>query len=116
MRKQWAFSCLQWERAMHNQELAASLEAIARQLERVIESLSPPLPIDAPQPRAPGAGSYPWSPGTENQGFLAARFERRDGTIYGPSATQADTHINTPIAGGDDAQARVDVPSGEPKS
>lgn len=64
-----------------------------------------------PQPRI-GSG-WP-TPATQEQGFLSARWQRRDGDVY--ASTAAVQSANSPIRGGDDAAARVDVPSGAPRS
>ena len=118
---------------MSNEEISRRITEIAQHLDRVeqmaqwiCDKLQRP-PIEQVRPGARTAASavpepltpnptWPWQPATVTQGFLANRFERRDGTVYGPGATQADAHINSPIEGGDDAQAKIDVPSGAPRS
>lgn len=54
-----------------------------------------------------------WTPATLSQGFLSGRWQRRDGTVYGVSG-RANPGPNSPIEGGDDADAKVDVSSGAP--
>ena len=76
----------------------------------------PPIRIGTPGAAPRLNPTWPWEPATVTQGFLSGKYERRDGTVYGASATKADSDINSPIQGGDDAQAKVDVPSGEPRS
>ena len=52
---------------------------------------------------------------TSAQGWLAGRWQRRDGDIYGATGVARAGQENSPIAGGPDAGAKVDVPSGAPK-
>jgi hypothetical protein len=115
---------------MDNSELSRRITEIAVHLDRVEQMAQwlidraqrPPIlpvgvspaPAEAPAPAA--SVGWPWAPATDTQGFLAGKFERRDGDVYGAAATQADANINSPIAGGDDAQAQIDVPSGAPRS
>ena len=127
---------------MDNHEIGRRLDEIAQRLETVSPSgldqparytqldriehmlrwlcdqaVAPPpppvLPVGA-QPRA--NPTWPWEPDTVSQGFLSGKYERRDGTVYGPGSTEADAHVNSAIRGGDDAQAKVDPQSGEPRS
>lgn len=106
-----------------NQELATKIDRVIAALEgiesalaaiviqsRTPESLQAALG-PAPEPRA--SVGWPWTPATATQGFLAARWLRRDGTGYTP--TPGPTGPRSPIRGGDDANARVDVPSGAPR-
>lgn len=59
-------------------------------------------------------GTIYWpNPATLTQGWLSHRWQRRDGTGYKALAAQGR---NSPIAGGDDAKAQVDVPSGARRS
>ena len=74
-----------------NQELAASQAAVT--------------PLDTGWPTA----------STLTQGFLSGRWQRRDGNVYGTPAGRSIPGPNSAIRGGDDAQARVDVPSGAPR-
>lgn len=109
---------------MDNTEVARRLDEIIHQLEGLEERLlwlcdsemarrqHEEARWQAIGPRA--VGGWP-NPATAAQGFLSGRFQRRDGTGF-PSATAADAKVNSPIRGGDDANARVDVPSGEPRS
>lgn len=59
--------------------------------------------------------NWPWTPDTVTQGFLAGRWLRRDGNVYGNQVLRGLPGPNSPIAGGDDNQAKVDVPSGAPR-
>ena len=68
--------------------------------------------IEARQIAPRVATNWPWAPGTIAQGFLGARWNRRDGDSYATGALRAATGPNSPIRGGDDASAAVDVPSG----
>ena len=105
---------------MDNAELAAKLSAIAEALASIDDELflfrqrAFPQPPPRPQPR--DAGSWPWTPDTVAQGFLAGRWLRRDGDVYGSAGLRAESGPNSPIKGGDDANARVDVPSGAPRA
>lgn len=65
---------------------------------------------------APRATAWPWTPNTVTQGFLAGRWLRRDGDVYTGAALRVVPGPNSPIAGGPDFQAKVDVPSGTPRS
>lgn len=70
-------------------------------------------------PPAPSGQSmidtWPWNTQTGVQGFLSNRWIRRDGDIYASGALRGLPGPNSPIAGGDDANAKVDVPSGVPR-
>ena len=104
---------------MDNAELAAKLSAIAEALASIDDELflfrqrAFPQPQPRPQPR--DAGSWPWTPDTVAQGFLAGRWLRRDGNVYGGGTLRGVPGPNSPIAGGQDAKAKVDVPSGAPR-
>ena len=89
------------------------LEHMTQWLAERLANPPPPITIGAPgaTPMAVNP-TWPWEPATLTQGFLAGRYERRDGTSYGAAATQDEANLNSPIAGGDDAQA----PSGEPRT
>jgi hypothetical protein len=39
-----------------------------------------------------GEADWPWSPGTQVQGFLGSRWNRRDGNVYGPVAAPSVIH------------------------
>jgi hypothetical protein len=39
-----------------------------------------------------GETGWPWAPGTQAQGFLGSRWNRRDGTSYGPVAAPTVIH------------------------
>lgn len=67
-----------------------------------------------PQPRS-DEPSWPWTPDTVSQGFLAGRWLRRDGNVYGIGVLRGVRDANSPIAGGQDHQAKVSVPSGAPR-
>ena len=119
---------------MDNQELAERLKAIAAELEGCVEGLrhQPSSQVrrltdaehDAlmallaaqrapPEPRE--LAGWP-TPATTTQGFLNARWQRRDGDSYAGAAARGLPGPNSPIRGGDDAGAEVDVPSGEPRN
>jgi hypothetical protein len=55
------------------------------------------------------------APGTLTQGWLSNRWNRRDGTVYGNVGVGRTSGPNSPIAGGEDTDAAVDVPSGAPR-
>ncbi|HEY1887152.1 MAG TPA: hypothetical protein VGG86_14065 [Roseiarcus sp.] len=59
---------------------------------------------------------WPWTGDTVTQGFLSGRWLRRDGNVYSGAALRGVPGPNSPIAGGDDNQAKIDVPSGAPRS
>lgn len=95
--------------------IEASLAILARR--RIYEQeIARDLVLHASaEPRV--APAWPWTPETLTQGFLAGRWLRRDGTVYGGGALGRTTQAaNSPIAGGDDNQAKVYVPSGVPRS
>lgn len=118
---------------MHNAELKAKLDQVIEALEAIEAALALLIErhIDE-QERAearqialelvqraralPRAADWPWTPNTISQGFLAGRWLRRDGTSYGGAALRVVPGPNSPIAGGQDSQAKVDVPSGAPRS
>ena len=87
-----------------NQELASELRRITRALEAASEARQAVVaPLDVP----------PWpTSDTQTQGFLAARWQRRDGNVYGGPAARDVPGPNSAIRGGDDASAKVSVPSG----
>lgn len=60
--------------------------------------------------------AWPWTPNTVTQGFLAGRWLRRDGNVYGGGALRGATDSLAPPRGGDDDQAKVSVPSGAPRA
>ena len=119
---------------MTNQELKAKIDRVIETLEGIEASLAAlverqieereereiarELVLHAQALAAPRvAPTWPWTPETVTQGFLASRWLRRDGTVYGGGALGRTTQAaNSPIAGGDDAQAKVSVPSGVPRS
>lgn len=39
-----------------------------------------------------GETDWPWAPGTQAQGFLGSRWNRRDGTVYGSVAAPTVIH------------------------
>lgn len=113
---------------MLNQELATAIAELIETLEGIEEALADLSDLrEAARERelerrqravAPGANeNWPWTPETSVQGFLAGRWLRRDGNVYGPAATLlgAPQAPNAPLAGGDDNQAKVYVPSGVPR-
>lgn len=101
---------------MNNRELLARLRAIIEELEQFEYWIGQAMTAQG-SPRADVFREAAIQPrDTATQGWLAHQWKRRDGTVYGPPATQADAHINSPVRGGDDAQAQVSVPSGERRS
>ena len=66
-----------------NPELGELVEAVldvADELATLRQRAFPPKPPIV----LSGEPGYPWSPGTDAQGFLNGRWNRRDGTSYGP--------------------------------
>lgn len=110
---------------MDNPELAAiaaALEDISHNLTRFNDReedrerrAEERLEMQLAQARAPerATSPWPWAPGTQTQGFLTGRWNRRAGNVY-PGAVGA-IKANSPIAGGQDANARVAVESGAPR-
>jgi hypothetical protein len=50
-----------------------------------------------PQPIPRNTASWPWAPGTLAQGFLGARWNRRDGNVYATPNLRAVSGPNSPI-------------------
>lgn len=101
------------ELALVNHHLAAISEAlipIGDELGLLRRAAFPPRPA----PRA--ATNWPWAPGTIAQGFLSGRWNRRDGNSYATASLRGVPGPNSPIRGGDDSGAQVDVPSGARRS
>ena len=101
-----------------NPELKESAAAIAEALESIDDELFLLRTAHLPAQKAAAprdASSWPWTPNTVNQGFLAGRWLRRDGNVYAGGALRGVMGPNSPIAGGQDSQAKVDVPSGAPR-
>lgn len=96
-----------------NPELAAIATELADIVDeiRILRHVAYPL---EPRPRIDT--NWPWTPGTLAQGFLNARWNRRDGNSYATPALRAVSGPNSPIRGGDDNAAKVDVPSGARRS
>lgn len=82
--------------------------------ERVWNDILRTWPDRPPPPAAPVLRDWP-TPETGTQGFLSNRWQRRDGTIYGEPAATGRALVNSPIDGGEDTDASVDVPSGAPR-
>ena len=97
-------------------DMRATGLAIAEGLTQIDDDLSLLRRSAFPPPKLRDAGSWPWAPGTTTQGFLGARWNRRDGNVYGDAALRGVQAANSPIRGGDDAGAIVDVPSGARRS
>ena len=67
-----------------NPELGELVEAVldvADELATLRQRAFPPKPLIV----LSGEPGYPWSPGTQAQGFLNGRWNRRDGTSYSPA-------------------------------
>lgn len=60
--------------------------------------------------------TWPWTTETTTQGFLSGRWLRRDGDVYGGAAALGVKGANSPVVGGEDENAKVDVSSGAPRS
>lgn len=56
------------------------LSSIEDELTLIRRSAFPPKPVTL----LSGETGWPWAPGTQVQGFLGSRWNRRDGTSYGP--------------------------------
>jgi hypothetical protein len=72
-------------------EIADALLEIANELELFRDAFPRPRPDVTPL--VEGEPGYPFAPGTQAQGFLGSRWNRRDGNVY---ATPA------PLTGGND--------------
>ena len=70
-------------------EIADALIEIADELTQLRERAFPPKPPIV----LSGEADWPWAPGTQVQGFLGSRWNRRDGTVYG-TPTPAPTVIH----------------------
>lgn len=100
-----------------NPELAGGLDKIAEALISIDDELSLIRRVAFPlEPRPRLAADWPWAPGTQAQGFLSARWNRRDGDSYATATARGFPGPNSPIRGGDDSGAKVDVPSGARRS
>jgi hypothetical protein len=96
------------------QGIQAASEASAAAAETAAEAAQTATANTGVRP-ATDASTLPQTFNTTAQGYLSHRWQRRDGTVYplAPGALRA--RVNSPIRGGDDANARVDVPSGAPR-
>ena len=65
------------------EELTDAVLDVADELAQLRQRAFPPKPLIA----LSGEPDYPWAPGTQAQGFLNGRWNRRDGTSYGPAPT-----------------------------
>lgn len=81
---------------------------------RVLKTWDVNDPAVRPFLAAPSQRAWP-NPPTLAQGWLSYRWQRRSGTVYGNVALGRATGPNSPIAGGEDTDAAVDVPSGAPR-
>lgn len=113
---------------MDNAELKARLDAVIETLQNIETALTILAErrldeqdrIELAQERVrqlTGRASigWPWTAETATQGFLAGRWLRRDGDVYGAGALRGAAGSIAPPRGGDDNQAKVDVPSGAPR-
>lgn len=105
---------------MDNAELSERIGRIVRALEGIEYALatlvSRPTDVQSPPFAEPRVNpTWPWTAETVTQGFLASRWLRRDGNVYPGGALRGVPGPNSPIAGGEDAEAKVDVPSGIPR-
>jgi hypothetical protein len=67
------------------------LSSIEDELSLIRRSAFPPKPriVETGEP------GYPWAPGTQTQGFLNARWNRRDGNVYATPAPLTGGHDNS---------------------
>ena len=71
------------------EELTDAVLDVADELTQLRERAFPPKPFIL----LSGETGWPWAPGTQVQGFLGSRWNRRDGTVYG-TPTPAPTVIH----------------------
>ena len=71
------------------EELVEAVLDVADELTQLRERAFPPKPPIV----LSGEADWPWVPGTQVQGFLGSRWNRRDGTVYG-TPTPAPTVIH----------------------
>ena len=64
------------------EELVEAVLDVADELTQLRERAFPPKPPIV----LSGEADWPWAPGTQVQGFLNGRWNRRDGTSYSPPA------------------------------
>ena len=67
---------------MDNPELIDAVLEVADELATIRQRAFPPKPPIV----LTGETGWPWAPGTQAQGFLNSRWNRRDGNVYGPVA------------------------------
>jgi hypothetical protein len=73
---------------MDNPELIDAVLEVADELAALRQRAFPPKPriVESGEP------GYPWAPGTQEQGFLGSRWNRRDGNVYGLVAAPSVIH------------------------
>jgi hypothetical protein len=81
-------------------EVADALLEIADELALFRDAFPRPRPDVTPL--VEGEPGYPWAPGTQAQGFLGSRWNRRDGNVYATPAT---------LTGGNDVAQSQSHPS-----
>ena len=69
-------------------ELTEAVLDVADELAQLRQRAFPPKPPIV----LSGEADWPWAPGTQVQGFLGSRWNRRDGTSYGPVAAPTVIH------------------------
>lgn len=70
-------------------EIADALIEVANELELLRDAFPRPRPDVTPL--VEGEPGYPFAPGTQTQGFLGQRWNRRDGNVYGTPAPLGGT-------------------------
>ena len=70
------------------EELTDAVLDVADELAALRQRAFPPKPPIV----LSGEADWPWVPGTQVQGFLNGRWNRRDGTSYGPLAAPTVIH------------------------
>ena len=70
------------------EELTDAVLDVADELAALRQRAFPPKPPVV----LSGEADWPWAPGTQVQGFLNGRWNRRDGTSYGPLAAPTVIH------------------------